>query len=303
MAFQYQATVQYRCVLVGIIEVDHPIGGLTESVQRDVVSKCIELVAYEANLLQTNNNFSNDIREKYIGIHNNPLLMKIDVDMNITNNSFTITRVNPGPNEKPGVSYNNWIDISIAFNGDDVLSDFFAYIAKKKGHRRCFVFHCEHGQPPQMMKAIRDIYHNFRENKKHVVNNMFKQPIAPPVPPRKRNFPKETNPLLSNLETYPWYHGHKTREEATALLKIPGDFLLRTSRGGYVLSVVCSDETVGNFIFEKDVKIYKVNGIEYDSLIHLIEYFMRTKENIHLGKHAEVRLVNPIKRDSSSPIV
>lgn len=303
MAFQYQATVQYRCVLVGIIEVDHPIGGLTESIQRDVVSKCIELVAFEAKLLQTNDNFSDDITEKYIGTHNSPLLMKIDVDMNITNNSFTITRVIPEPNKKPAVSHNNWVDISIAFNGDGVLSDFFAYIAKKKGHRRCFVFHCEHGQPPQMMKAIRDIYHNFRENKKHVVNNMFKQPIAPPVPPRKRNFPEESHPLLSTLETYPWYHGIKTREEARSLLKIPGDFLLRSSHGQYVLSVVCSNETVENFIFEKCDGKYEINGTEYDSLIHLINHFMKTKEIIRLENGSEVKLVNPIKRHSSSPII
>uniref|UniRef100_A0A0N4ZN13 SH2 domain-containing protein n=1 Tax=Parastrongyloides trichosuri TaxID=131310 RepID=A0A0N4ZN13_PARTI len=303
MAFPYQATVQYKCLLVGIIEVDHPIGGLTESIQRDVVSKCIELVAYEAKLLETNNHFSNDIKDKYIGKKNVPDIKKIDVDMNITNNSFTITRVNPGPNEKPGVSHNNWIDISIAFNGDGIIDNYFAYIAKKKGQRRCFVFYCDSGQPSQMMKAIREIYHNFRENKQHIVNNMFKQPTAPPVPPRKRNFPKEANPLLSTLETYPWYHGHKTREEAIVFLKNPGDFLLRYNNDSYVLSVVCTDGKMENFKFEKGGEKYKVNGKEYNSLIHLVQDFMLTKEEIHEEKGTGARLLNAVRRHSSSPVV
>ncbi|CAB3408287.1 unnamed protein product [Caenorhabditis bovis] len=134
---------------------------------------------------------------------------------------------------------------------------------------------------------------------------------VPELPSRFRN--SVTSSSTENLDpdvardvkNQHWYHGILSRVDAQALLKNPGDFLVRQSDhspGQYILSGLTSENEPKHLILLDDHKKVRTRDREFATITHLIDYHTLNGIAVVVSVSKErpsesaLNLINPIPR-------
>lgn len=108
--------------------------------------------------------------------------------------------------------------------------------------------------------------------------------------------------LQRPLHEETWFHGSASRQQADALLRKNGDFLVRETgqaRGQYVLSAV-QDGDVKHLLLVDPSGRVRTQDMTFDSVSHLINYHIRARIPI-ISRGARITLGQPVARPAYTP--
>jgi hypothetical protein len=139
-----------------------------------------------------------------------------------------------------------------------------------------------------------------------------KQPPLPPQKQQAKAVPNHYQPLRSsmrvsrvevkrfNLQNEIWFHGIVSREMAEAVLRYPGEFLVRESNSmpGHLILSCFNGEHQHIHLTDREGKI-KTSNREFSSVNEFIDYHFRNNAPIIAPKDCRMFLQQPIISDAS----